>query len=361
MSKPLIFFRFKIVESVLQNLDENPKEFLYGAAKLIAHNRVNAVFSNKQRSTILRKLLYFVEKPFTKIYLLGMPLEIVFENFKEVRNSSVIMCVNDAISFAVLFFKKIGVLNAPVITLFQSLPERRLRYFSQIPFATYLVRTLLKESDHVLVLSSAAKWEMIKAFGVDINNVEIFHFGTDLSFWKAAGFDDRENFILSVGNDHNRDYQTLISALPDRVRLKVVTQKPIPQSNHVEVLNGLDNKELRSLYQRALMVVTPSRKILNESSGLSSTLQAMACGAPVVVSDSLPMRELFGHKQAVSFYEPENPDSLRSKIELLMASKKEREVLSKRGQELVRSNYNVEEMERKLKRIFAQKSKSGFH
>jgi len=323
MKKPVIFFRFGMIDKILKDIDSQPKEFLYGTGDLIKSDKLTPIYVEKNRNTLLRKLLYIPEKLVSRTYILGMPFEIVLENVNTLKKSKAIFCINDAISFAVLFFKGLGLIKTPTITLFQSLSERHLRYFSGKPLAKKFVNYLLKQSDLILTLSSSSTNELISSFDIPKEKCDVFYFGTDNSFWKPSD-NQKEDFILSVGNDSNRDFNTLIDALAEKHKIKIVSRLKFKSHKNVEVLNGISNEELRELYQKAKYVVTPSKLILTESSGLSTTLQAMACGTPVIASDSLPFREFFGRNKSIFLYEPQNPNSLRETIEEIKESDYER-------------------------------------
>jgi len=345
MKKPIIFFRFGMIEDVLKNLHTQPKEFLYGTSSLISNDQLTPIYVDKNRNTLLRKLLYYPEKLVTRTYLLGMPFEIVIENMKAIKNSKAIFCINDAISFAVLFFKSLGLINVPVITLFQSLSERHIRYFSGKKIAKKFIKFLLGYSDLILTLSSSSSTELIQSFDLDKNKVKEFYFGADKEFWSPSN-DSKEDYILSVGNDSNRDFNTLIDALADDYKIKIVSRLKFNDHKNVEVLNGISNEELRDAYRKAKFVITPSRLILTESSGLSTTLQAMACGTPVIASDSLPFREFFEHNKSIFLYEPQNPGSLKEVVKNI--SEEDYNNVKSNALSLIEKKFNSESMEKQV-------------
>jgi glycosyltransferase involved in cell wall biosynthesis len=115
-------------------------------------------------------------------------------------------------------------------------------------------------------------------------------FGVDTRFWSPGGRPG--DYVLAVGNDPNRDWATLAAAWhPGLPPLKIVTRRTVPPSaGRVEVIagdwhgRGLTDAELRDLYRGARAVVVPSRDTI-QPAGQSVSLQAMACGRPVVLSD----------------------------------------------------------------------------
>ena len=100
-----------------------------------------------------------------------------------------------------------------------------------------------------------------------------------------------ENFVLAVGSDHNRDYSTLITACDHPLTiLTKINLKKFTERENLTVLSGslhepkISDTDLRRLYQRAKCVVVPTKNVW-QPSGQSVSMQAMACGKPVILSD----------------------------------------------------------------------------
>jgi glycosyltransferase involved in cell wall biosynthesis len=142
-----------------------------------------------------------------------------------------------------------------------------------------------------LATLSAAEARFLRArLGPDADIADI-GFGVDTGFWSPGEVTRAEPFALAVGNDRLRDWETLVAAWrPEFPRLRIVTRLPLPPlPANVERVAGsldspaVDNAGLRELYRTAACVVVPLRQTI-QPSGQSVTLQAMACGAPVVLT-----------------------------------------------------------------------------
>ena len=81
-------------------------------------------------------------------------------------------------------------------------------------------------------------------------------FGVDHRFWTPASESGQGGYVLSVGNDPYRDYETLVRAWrPDYPKLRIVTRSavPAPLPANVEVIAGdwrtqhLSDAELRAM------------------------------------------------------------------------------------------------------------------
>lgn len=351
MKKIVAIYRSPMAEVSLNDGKNNPSEFLYGVKRLIQSGQAEGIFIQRgRRNTLLRMILFLIEKPFCRTYILGLPLEIVFENLKVFKKNVISFGVNDALSFSLLVGKKLGLVKGPVIALLQSTSERYLKYFSKNKFAIWILKKILNEADHIFTLSESAKEQVCESFSLDKKNVTPFYFGVDYNFWSYGEFSNRENFILAVGNDVNRDYVTMINALSKDYNIKIVSKLKF-KDDSVERLNNLSNHELCELYHKAKIVIAPSKKLLTESAGLSTTLQALSCGAIVVVSDSLPMRELFD-RQGVYFYEPENENSLKKVVDnILKTDPKLLEEKSLKLREKIENELSTDKMEEQLIKI----------
>ena len=146
------------------------------------------------------------------------------------------------------------------------------------------VRSLYREVDRVIVLGEGARRSLVERIGVDSARVTCLQFGIDTDFWSPDADAPRvPPYLLSVGSDAGRDYDTLMRAsfpLP----LKIVTRIPIDVSKPgVEVVSDLTDEALRALYRSASLVLIPLHDI-SQPSGQSAALQAMACGCAVVVT-----------------------------------------------------------------------------
>ena len=102
--------------------------------------------------------------------------------------------------------------------------------------------------------------------------------------------------VLAIGDDHGRDWPTLIEALApldiDLV-LKTRSKITIPEGARLrvrQISKRLSFRELRDLYAKASIVVIPLSETLNVS-GVGSVLEAMAMGKALVISDNPPIRD----------------------------------------------------------------------
>ncbi len=350
MKKILFPFRF----NQLKDESDNPTEYLYGVHELKQKKifNIDCIFEPRGKlNSISRVFLWILEQPFVKAVKLGMPFGSYWFHRKQYKNIDIVVCINDAISFSTLFWKNIGVIDSKVITIFQALPDRYNKFFKHKKVFVWVVKKLLMQSDKILVLSSSAKYELSKVFNVPLKKIEVFYFGTDLNYWKYKKFNtNKRSYILTIGNDMNRDYDTFCANVPNKYKSIIVSSKKII-CDGVEVRNGISNKEVRQLYYGARLVVIPSVRLLTESSGLRTAVQSMACGTPVLISDSVAMRELFKENEEIFYFEPEDSDKLLGKIDMIWGNKELLSRVSISARQKILSRLNTVNMADQLEKI----------
>jgi len=351
-------YRDNNLARVFANDDMRPDEFLYGGRPFILSSHVTKYFNTKRggRRTLLRVALYPVELVFRLQTKLGLPLEMLFENWKVVRGAKHIFCSSDAISFVFLTAKSLGLINAAVIVVFQSLSERHRRYFPNNWIMFHFVKRLLCQADHLMTLTTVSTDYLKQTFELESRRVGVFTFGVDKEYWAYGKWSRERESILVVGNDMNRDYGKLSELLDEGVKVMLVSTRRVPDHPNLIKLNGISNSELRNLYYRARLVFLPILPLQTEASGLSVALQAMSCGTPVCIARNPALQEIFGHKKNVFFYDPRLEDWKDDVLGMLRHDALLAE-LSRGGRMLVEEKRSSEIMSDEVSEIFYQKDR----
>jgi len=363
-SRLLFVFRFNYLQEVLPHFREPgraPMDFLYGM-QAIDRDRFEVSYVNAPqgpRKEFVLRLFSPIEQFFAKLTKLGWPLEIFFLFRRELRSAPHIFCVNDPIGFAVLFWKRLGMISGNVYIIAQSAHERCREHFRIAWFTRRLVGWLLRAARGVFVLAPSARQSIMNYFQVPSSCVHEFVFGGDADFWTPPPEADvrsaRESFVLSIGNDFNRDYQTLVRALPDGESLAIITTKPVEKNGkNIMLVNGLPNETVRDYYRRAAVVVIPSVPLVYESSGLSCALQAVLCGSPLIMSDAPTMRDVFMEKEHCLFYEAGNPDALRTALMYAKEHPEDMRAMASRARAHVLACRTPRHAAESLERVFEQ-------
>ena len=207
----------------------------------------------------------------------------------------------------------------------------------------YILRRLINDSRFVLTVSDFSKRRIIEWAGVDDSKVVNVGNGVCEKFSPfvdkyTPGYD----YFLCVGNrkahkNECRVIEAFASAvIPETIRI-AFTGKPSPELTHlieryhlaerVVFLGSVDEYSLAGLYAGALGLLFPS---LYEGFGLP-VVEAMACGVPVLTSNTTSLPEVAG--DAALLVNPESLEQIRIGIERLVMDQSLRQSLIERGLE----------------------------
>lgn len=177
----------------------------------------------------------------------------------------------------------------------------------------------------ILTSSEAARERLVARTGLPPHRVRTATLGVDADWWQPSPL-PQEGYVLAVGRDLARDYETLARALEGTGTRGVVVAKEenlrgVRIPDNVEVRLNIGPDEVRDLYAGARCVVVPVRPESDprgtENSGTVALLEAMACGRPVVVTDRPYLRDYVSAETAVTV-PPADPAALRSGIERVL-------------------------------------------
>jgi glycosyltransferase involved in cell wall biosynthesis len=127
----------------------------------------------------------------------------------------------------------------------------------------------------------------------------------DEAFFRPMG-DGSGDYVFAIGNDAARDYSLLLRAVSALdLPLRILTRMPITLDGsehcHVEVIDRrVTYREMRALYAGARLVALPLRERISPG-GMTSLLEAMAMGKPVIITASSGVVEIVdpGHSGMV--------------------------------------------------------------
>jgi glycosyltransferase involved in cell wall biosynthesis len=135
-----------------------------------------------------------------------------------------------------------------------------------------------------------------------------------------------EPYVLAVGKDMARDYATFAEA----VRRLGVRAEIAAYPRNLEGLRlppgtrarAVTPAELRDLYAGAACVVVPQRRpgypYGSEGGGLTSLLEALAMGRPLVASDRPILHDYVTHEETALLAPPEDPEALAAAVERVL-------------------------------------------
>ncbi len=177
--------------------------------------------------------------------------------------------------------------------------------------------------DRIFLLGSAQRAYIERKWGAGARCRVVWQH-VDAEFYRPRAPELRGP-ILAIGDDHGRDFDTLIAAVAELdVDLVIKTRRPLDipagcRARIRQIKERLSFEALRDLYAAARFVVIPLKVTLNVS-GVGSVLEAMAMGKALVASDNPPLRDYLDDGRNCLVVPPYDSRQLRQAIEKLLAN-----------------------------------------
>ena len=349
--------RFELV-----NKGKAPREFFYGFFELIekGYNVVRISNSFKPKNIFGYFLRYF-EIFFNQFHKLGLNPSVIYQNFNKFKHSNTIISFTDGLSITLGYYRKtfknedqylIGCFHC--LSDFDNRSPKILQFWSD-----FVINKSLKNLDHVAFFGPADRIYALQKFNLNKNKTSIIKFGVDTKFWVPSR-KKQSDYIFSVGQDPNRDFLTLMKVninYPIKIHTALNIKKPKNRHN-IEISKGSFNKstisdiELRKIYQNSAIVVIPLKDVY-QPTGYSVTLQAMACGKPVILTKikGLWSSKLLINKFNCILVPPYDHKSLEDAINNLLINKKLRDKISYNARKTVLEHFNLKIASNSLEKI----------
>ncbi|MEX0616510.1 MAG: glycosyltransferase family 1 protein [Candidatus Woykebacteria bacterium] len=227
------------------------------------------------------------------------------------------------------------------------------------PLKKTLYELILKKgvsrAEKIMVPSSSVRKELLKKFKVPGEKVVVAYEGAEEVFTKygekdlsegekkkvLATYGIKEPFIITVGNSYPyKNVGRVLEALenlPGNLNLVHVTKrdtfsmdlidqaKNLNLSKRLIITGHISDEDLASLYNLSEAFVFPS---ISEGFGLPG-LEAMAAGAPVICSDIVVFREVYG--EGALYFNPNKPVEISEKVSLILHDSKLKVEMIKKG------------------------------
>ena len=260
---------------------ERSGEFFYSLPTLSRQYRVGFVEDESRRPFL--RAWWPVEWLLARRFGMGFALDVALRNLSVLKRARVVISTVDSCGLPLALLKRRGLLRGRLIYISQGLSDRVAAYGAG-RWLSRRYRDLLLGVDELVVLSAGAREGLAAWLRVPPARIGVLPFGTDCEFWRHTASAGERGKVVSVGSDSGRDYPTLLAASAG-LPLHIITRQRLASEGHPNLVHSTDHSplELRDIYSSAAFVVIP---LLDRSqpSGQSATLQAMACGKPVIVT-----------------------------------------------------------------------------
>lgn len=203
---------------------------------------------------------------------------------------------------------------------------------------------VLQGADDLWVLSRGQVEPLQALMGAAGPRITAVPFGVDADFFSPRPFPERPR-IVSIGNDRDRDPQTLFRALElvlaERPEVEAVVQTSATGApGGVRVVERMSHRELRDLYATASVVATATRPNLHVS-GMTVTLEALATARPVVNTDTPGMAQYVAEGVTGHLVPVGDAEALADRLLSLLADPAEAARMGVAGRAAVESSFTT--------------------
>lgn len=267
----------------------------------------------------------------------GHLLRLFYANYLGIRYINYLVFSTSQLE-GVLFRRKQLIVVQDIIPLLnKELFKKQYYYFK------YFLNIVLRRADYVIVPSLFTKNKVLENYTLDPAKITVTPLGIQNMYFKEIKNRDfkRENYILYVGRiAPTKNVERLIEAynsIKNLISYKMVIvgngkseyieylKSKESYSKSITMLQNTDQNEVLEYYKKASLFVFPT---LYEGFGLPP-IEAMACGCPVVVSNTTSLPEVCG--DAAEYVDPSDVKSIADGILKVLGNDKLRIELSKKG------------------------------
>lgn len=230
-----------------------------------------------------------------------------------------------------------------IVTVYDMIHEKFPEMFSKSDNTRKNKSKMIRNADHIIAISENTKKDILQFYpDISPDKISVIYIGSSFSPTECGDLKDQfpEKYILFVGNrEQYKNFDKFIVAIKPLLlqdkQLHLVcigggTFNPKEMKEMEDVrdqvvqMDASDNG-LTYAYANAECFVFPS---LYEGFGIP-TLEAFACGCPVVLSNTSSMPEVAGN--AGLYFDPDDVIDMRGKIEYLLHNQAERDDLIEKG------------------------------
>jgi glycosyltransferase involved in cell wall biosynthesis len=263
-----------------------PGHHLYGVLELMETHKVEVIIPKHEKFPILNTIgnwleIEFLDQQIRALFMLHK-FDVIYAPYAAANTKLLIL-----LKFLRLIKKPIIILVHD--NLFGKPSRNKLKFL--------VAKKLILTYDAILFLSKKLRSDLLAAYDIDNGHAAkhffISNWGADLHYFKKYHKNiepDQEHFLISAGHS-GRDFDLLI-AVAKRInrRFKIYCRpKSYPKSpsipKNVEILSGkFPFEKICKDYADALVILIPLRADPEGTVGMTSLLDAIAMGKPVIMT-----------------------------------------------------------------------------
>lgn len=280
----------------------------------------------------------------------GLPIGIfanfvIGRHFVKLKKDCCYIATTNGIGLTLAIARALGLVRSPVILIAMGLMSAN---------PSFLQRWFYKKvcgHIHIFCISKAEQSHL--RVNLPRSKIRYFPFGVDANFWTPGSSSCKSGYVLAIGNDPSRDWNTLVNSWEvDMPTLKIVTSLPVKhEATNIEVVRGdwrsqkISDHDILSLYRGARCVVVPLKDTM-QPAGQSVCLQAMSCGVPVIITNILGIwdKGFIKNGYSCTLVPPGDPIALRYAVKNVLKDESSSKAMSVTARQIIRKEYDAESM-----------------
>jgi glycosyltransferase involved in cell wall biosynthesis len=263
-----------------------PGHHLYGVLELIKKHKVEVIIPKQEKFAILNTIGNWLE-----IEFLDQQVRALFMLHKVDAIYAPYAAANTKL---LILLKFLRLIRKPIIILVH---DNLFGKPSRNKLKLFIAKKLILAYDAIIFLSKKIKSDLLTAYDIDEGHAAKHFFistwGADLHYFKKyhKNIDPTQEYLLMSSGHSARDFDLLVN-VAKRInrRFKIYCRpKSYPQSTsipeNVEILSGsFPFEKICKDYADALVILIPLRSGAEGTAGMTSLLDAIAMGKPVIMT-----------------------------------------------------------------------------
>ena len=353
----------------LEKLDSGSiraREFFYGYQFLSNDNNMQ-IIEMQSPDVSQRPFLNFIDKVLRKLTKLPIYTKdiLFYKNYKTLKKTEKLIVTTDLLALSVLpFLLIIKILYkieifVIVMGLFGREPKNKIIKF----FQNFYIGILLKLTNEFIFLGKGEYLDAKLMRPRDSEKFIFLPFCVDTDFWKPdkSYEHDKRNGILFIGNDGKRDFkliEKIAKSLPEIEFTFITSQIRNTSLPNVNLIKGnwgksiLTDSEILNFYLSSRLTIIPLKNTL-QPSGQTVALQSMACGTPVMISETKGFwdKDKFKHRKNILFVNNADVSAWIEEVRNYYYDPLVLKSLSENSLETINDEYKLENFDKNLKAI----------
>ncbi len=352
------------------NSKKIPSDFFYGFPQLKAKGYNVKLYEKKSyvlKNGLIIKYLKYHSSFLRRILNFGIDTPTYFNELDILNKNDIIIAIPDSIAIALAYYIKRKWLRPELIYcamgLASSLEKIKSRNLLLYKIINCYFKKIISACSSIIVLGKGEYEFFASEFPEIQNRLFFLPFGVDIDFW----YPDQNrklinSTVLFIGNDLNRDFKLVIDIAKKMPAFNFIFVTSRINENelpvNVKLIKGdwrnafVSDLEIRDLYYKSKIVILPLKESL-QPSGQSVSLQAMACGRPVIITKTKGFWEpdKYEDRKHCIFVKTRNVEEWERKISDLIKDKKLYEKIAFEGRKLIEQDYTSNKFSLKIEEV----------